>query len=239
MSWRSGSRSVGSVFAGAPVRSAPRRTYDPARSDEDSEGDYVPMYLAELARGDADEWQRLKRQIEEFGRQAGLFDELRVRLLGRSDSDPFQLQVRKGAKRVKGPFRNLIDVGYGVSQALPLVTELLRTDGAKQFLLQQPEVHLHPSAQAALGTLFCEVAASGRQLVVETHSDHLMNRIRMDVRDGTTELKPEDVLILYFERNGLDVRIHEINFDEQGNVCGAPDSYREFFRLESRRSLGL
>ena len=61
----------------------------------------------------------------------------------------------------------------------------------------------------------------------------------MDIRDGTTDLKPEDVLVLYFERNELDVCIHEISFDEQGNVCNAPDSYREFFRLESRRSLGL
>ena len=50
------------------------------------------------------------------------------------------------------------------------------------FLLQQPEVHLHPSAQAALGTLFCQVAKPERQLVVETHSDHLLDRVRMDVR---------------------------------------------------------
>ena len=106
--------------------------------------------------------------------------------IGEQDSDPFQLQVRKGAKRVKGPFRNLIDVGYGVSQVLPIVTELLRPNGAKQFLFQQPEVHLHPSAQASLGSLFCTVAASGRQLIVETHSDHLIDRVRMDVRDGTT-----------------------------------------------------
>ena len=47
--------------------------------------------------------------------------------------------------------RNLIDVGYGVSQALPVLTELLREDCSPVFLLQQPEVHLHPSAQAALG----------------------------------------------------------------------------------------
>ena len=52
------------------------------------------------------------------------------------------------------------------------------------FLLQQPEVHLHPQAQAALGTLFCQVAAGGRQLIIETHSDYIIDRVRMDVRDG-------------------------------------------------------
>lgn len=226
-------------FASAPIRARPRRTYDPSRLDPEPEGDNIPMYLAERAHRNDEEWVALKRSLDEFGRDAGLFDELRVRLLGRGDSDPFQLQVRKGTKRAKGPFRNLIDVGYGVSQVLPLVTELLRSDGAKQFLLQQPEIHLHPSAQAALGTLFCGVAAESRQIIVETHSDHLMDRIRMDVRDGTTSLTPEDVVILYFERDGLDVRIHEITFDKLGNVCGAPDSYGEFMMQETRRSLGL
>ena len=89
-------------------------------------------------------------------------------------------------------------MGYGVSQLLPVVTELLREDAQLMFLLQQPEVHLHPSAQAALGSLFCQIASPDCQLVVETHSDHLMDRIRMDVRDGVTDLKPSDVSILFF-----------------------------------------
>ena len=61
----------------------------------------------------------------------------------------------------------------------------------------------------------------------------------MDVRDGKTKLKPEDVSILYFERNDLDVCIHSLRFDEHGNVQGAPDGYRNFFLEETRRSLGL
>ena len=223
----------------APVRSHPQRTYDPARSSRDPEGDHISMYLAEMARDDEEEWHYLKQRIDKFGRDAGLFDELRVRLFGDSHIEPFQIQVRKEAKSVKGPFRNLIDVGYGVSQILPLLVELLRRDGVQQYLLQQPEVHLHPSAQASLGTRFCNAAANGRQLIVETHSDHLMNRIRMDVRDEATALQSDQVIILFFERQDQDVRIHEITIDEQGNICRAPDSYREFFRLESRRSLGL
>ena len=107
------------------------------------------------------------------------------------------------------------------------------------FLLQQPEVHLHPQAQAALGTLFCEVAAGGRQLVVETHSDYIIDRVRMDVRDGTTGLKPEDVSILYFEPGDLDVKIHSIRLDEMGNVLDAPQGYRQFFAEELRRSIGI
>ena len=233
-------------FASAPVRSKPRRTYDPSRLTPDPEGDYIPMYLANLSHQDQDGWKKLKEVVEKFGREAGLFDEIYIRHLGKKDSgsEPFQVQVRKfgrslrkSGRRLKGPPRNLIDVGYGVSQVLPVITELLRKDAPRMFLLQQPEVHLHPSAQAALGSLFCQVAAPARQLIVETHSDHLLDRVRMDVRDGEGRLKPDDVSILFFERDDLDVCIRSLRLDEEGNVRGAPETYRRFFMEETRRSL--
>ena len=229
-------------FANAPVRSKPRRTYDPSRPVRDPEGEKIPMYLSTAFFEDKKSWRTLKEALERFGREAGLFDEIAVKPLGKRGSEPFQMHVRKfgpGARGPKGPMRNLIDVGYGVSQVLPVITELFRDDETPMFLLQQPEVHLHPSAQAALGSLFCQIAGNRRQLVIETHSDHLLDRVRMDVRDGKTKLKPDDVSILFFERVNLDVKIHSLRFDGEGNVLGAPASYRRFFMAETNRSLGL
>ena len=225
------------LYASAPTRSRPRRTYDPSRTAPDPEGDYTPMYLANAYFQDQEFWSALKGRLEDFGKAAGLFDEITIRPLGKRDSEPFQVQVRKGGAKLKGPHRNLIDVGYGVSQVLPLITELLRPEAPPMFLLQQPEVHLHPSAQAALGSLFCQVARPERQLIVETHSDHLLDRVRMDVRDNGKALRPEDVSILFFERSDLDVRIHSLRIDEEGNILGAPDGYRSFFLEETARSL--
>ena len=225
-------------FASAPIRSRPRRTYDPTRPLPDPEGAYVPTYLASMNFRNRNQWLGLKKKLEDFGRESGLFDEIGVRQLGRTEGGPFQLQVRKFSEnRKKGPKRNLIDVGYGVSQTLPVLAELYRPDSPSMFLFQQPEVHLHPSAQAALGSLFCETAASGRQLIVETHSDYIMNRIRLDVRDRRTKLKPDDVSILYFEHEDLDVRIHSMRIDDDGNVLNAPNGYRRFFTDELNRSL--
>ena len=200
----------GQPYASAPVRSKPRRTYDPARTTRDPEGDYIPMYLASVHSQNKVQWKTLKGALESFGQTAGLFDEISVKPLGNKESGPFQVQIRKYGNKAKGLQRNLIDVGYGVSQVLPVITELLRPDAPSMFLLQQPEVHLHPSAQAALGSLFCQIAGPKRQLVVETHSDHLLDRVRMDVRDGTTALKPDDLSILFFERKDLDVHIHSL-----------------------------
>ena len=227
-------------YAGAPVRSRPLRTYDPLSLTPDPEGEYIPLYLANLRSTHSADWEPLKAALQTFGRDAGLFHEIDVKLLGDVDGGAFELQVRKFGEKLKGPRRNLADLGYGVSQVLPIVTELLKRDPRPMFLLQQPEVHLHPSAQAALGGLLCNVAARGqRQLIIETHSDHMLNRIRMDVRDGRTELTPNDVSILYFEPRDLNVRIHSLGIDEQGNVLHAPDSYRRFFLKETQRSLGL
>ena len=226
-------------FASAPIRSKPRRTYDPASLDSDPEGDSTPMLLASLAWNNDHIWRKFKQRLEQFGSDAGIFDEIHVKRFGKSEAAPFQIQVRKYGKKRKEPKQNLIDVGYGVSQVLPILTELLLPGISRMSLLQQPEVHLHPIAQAALGSLLCEVAGQGRRLVVETHSDHLMDRVRMDVRDGKTSLKPGDVSILFFERNDLSVQIHSIRLDEEGNILNAPRGYRKFFMEETRRSLGI
>ena len=225
------------LYASAPVRSKPRRTYDPARPTQDPEGEYIPMYLSSLQFRSRKQWAALKNALETFGHAAGLFDEISVKSFGKKETEPFQVQIRRAGSKVKGLQRNLIDVGYGVSQVLPVITELLRADAPSMFLLQQPEVHLHPSAQAALGSLFCQVAGPQRQLVVETHSDHLLSRVRMDVRDGHGNLKPEDLSILFFERRDLDVRIHSLEIDGEGNVLKAPPVYRQFFIDEMERSI--
>ena len=234
--WRA--RNPAETFAGAPVRSQPRRTYDPIRQSRDPAGEYVPSYLASLSRRDSDEWSALKKRLEGFGKASGLFNEISIGSLGESAGDPFQVRIRKFGKELKGLERNLIDVGYGVSQALPLLTELLRADAPPVFLIQQPEVHLHPMAQAALGSLFCSVARE-RQLIVETHSDYIVDRVSMDVRDKKTDLTPDDVSILFFERGELDARIHSLRLDDMGNVLDAPPSYREFFSAELTRLIGL
>ena len=223
----------------APVRSKPQRTYNPSPYEPDSEGNYIPMYFADLHTQDKEGWKKLKSTLEGFGKTAGLFDQILIRPFGNEASEPFQVRVRKFDRKARGPFHNIIDVGYGVSQVLPILTELWnKSDGLSLFLLQQPEVHLHPKAQAALGTLFASLANSGNQLIVETHSDHLVDRVRMEVRDGTS-LPPEDVSILFFERVGLDVAIHSLGFDGEGNVINAPQSYRQFFLEEMKRSIGL
>jgi len=172
------------------------------------------MLLAQSYMGNAASAHRLRDSVEEFGTASGLFDSVDVRRLGKGGGDPFQLQIT-----IDGLAVNILDVGYGVSQALPILVDCLRAPDKSTFLLQQPEVHLHPRAQAELGSLFGALTQTKKQrFVIETHSDHLVDRIRMDIRDGKNGLRPEDVSLLYFERKKGEVKIAPIRIDAQGNL---------------------
>lgn len=220
-------------YAFAPVRTKPKRTYDPAREIPDPEGEHIPMLLARTFFTDESRWTDLKFSLDEFGKDSGLFDSLEIKSLGKSESDPFQVRVRLG-----GPPSNLIDVGYGVSQILPLVVEAIANKKRQTFLMQQPEVHLHPKAQAALGTYFSKLAKrNNTTFIIETHSDYLVDRLRMAVRDGV--LKKKDVSLLYFQRCSNEASIHPIKLDDQGNIVDPPSGYRDFFLSEERKILGI
>ncbi len=223
-------------FASAPVRSKPKRTYDPDQVLPDAEGKNIPHYLARLSQRKPSVWKALKRRLERFGKDAGLFNSINLRSLGETANAPFQIDIGTFQNQ-KEDLYNLADVGYGISQVLPLITELLRDNGPKIVLFQQPEVHLHPSAQSALGNLLCEIVgegkAEGRQIIVETHSDFIINRVRMAARDKVAGLLPEDISIVYFERGNQDVEMHSIRVDNEGNLLGVPRGYRKFFLDES------
>ena len=220
-------------YAFAPIRTRPQRTYDPVREVPKPEGSHVPMMLARLML-DSENGGDLKAELDAFGRASGLFNSLEVKRLGRKEGDPFQIGVKAA-----GPAFNLVDVGYGVSQVLPIIVDTVQNSEANTFLLQQPEVHLHPRAQAELGSFLAGLAVERqKRLIIETHSDYIVDRIRLDVRDKK-RISRDDVVILYFERTREGVHIHELGIDEFGNITNAPPSYRQFFLDEERRMLGV
>lgn len=209
------------VRAFAPVRTYPRRTYDEFYQGFSPEGEHLPLALL-TSTGE----QRFQDALNEFGSLSGLFSSVATKRLGKQPADPLQILVQTG-----GPNTNLVDVGYGVSQALPLIVEALRAPQPTLFLLQQPEVHLHPRAQAAMGTFFVRLAHSHKHsFVVETHSDYIVDRVRLEVARGN--IAKEDVALLWFDKPKLETHVHEIRLDAQGNVVDPPPGYRAFFLQE-------
>ena len=232
-----------SVFSTSPVRSRPKRTYDPTREFNDPEGSDVPMYLMRIEATQKENWEGLKQLLVEFGKSSGLFQNIKIKKLGRSLGAPFQLQFK-----VRGPTSNIIDVGYGVSQVLPILVQVLNVETSRRtsrglretacFLLQQPEVHLHPRAQAEFSSLLARLANKGNNsFIIETHSDYMVDRARIEIRKGN--IKPEDVSLIYFEPKGNVVKVHNISFDKMANMIGVPSHYGEFFLKETDRLMGF
>ncbi|HAI68380.1 MAG TPA: hypothetical protein DCM38_02965 [Gammaproteobacteria bacterium] len=227
------SRLIESVsFAGisvAPIRSKPKRTYDHLMTDYDPEGDHIPYAIARAFQKD----EQTLKALNQFGQESGLFNEISVKNLG-DKHDPFQLHVRMSELSAEISV-NLTDVGYGVSQSLPIIVQSVLRSGSDYLLLQQPEVHLHPRAQAALGSFFVQqVTENNKRFVIETHSDYLLDRIRQAVASGL--IMPQQVSIIFFDKPLLETTLHHLSLDDNGNILDVPASYRRFF-LEEEMNL--
>ena len=91
------------------------------------------------------------------------------------------------------------NVGFGLTYCLPIIVACLAAPKGALLLLENPEAHLHPRGQSALGQLLARCAADGVQIVVETHSDHVLNGIRIAAK--RTKIPNEDVAVHFFSRN--------------------------------------
>lgn len=225
-----------SVFATSAIRTKPQRTYTPGIESVDGEGSHVPYEIAKAYRSrvrNKEEWGKIKEKLEAFGIASQMFKEISVKSFGSTASDPFQIVFASG-----GPKTNLVDLGYGTSQVLPILYSVSTAPTRSQFLIQQPEVHLHPRAQSALGQYFVDAAADeGKRFVLETHSDFIVDRVRNSIADS--RLSVEDVSILFFERQRLENSICNIRLNEKGEPINPPLAYRSFFIGEQMKMLGL
>jgi predicted ATPase len=172
--------------------------------------------------------------IEKVGKASGLFQDVRIRPFGQGEGAPFELDIVLDGKAL-----NVSNVGYGVSQALPVLVEVLARRHGTAFAIQQPEVHLHPRAQAALGDVFFELAAEEHKLfLVETHSDFTIDRFRLNYRKKRAS-KPESQ-ILFFERRDKRNVVTPLPIGTTGELpTQQPESYRRFFTREQMNLLGI
>ena len=222
----------GIVHAAAPVRTEPRRSYNlRTQNDYMPDGAHAIYSLARMKRTEPKKWRNFKTVFDKFGKLSGSYNTLDLRLYGKKESDPFRINLRTAHVT-----SNLADVGYGISQVIPILYDVVNQEH-DILCLQQPEVHLHPRAQAALGQLFCELKPNDEtKLVIETHSDYLLDSVRICVRDGI--ISGDDVVLYFFEMKEGETLIHKIEIDENGNINDAPSSYSEFFLSHNSLVLG-
>jgi len=129
---------------------------------------------------------------------------------------------------VDSDFHRPVHVGFGLTQVLPIIVAALSARKNDILLIENPEVHLHPAAQALMGGFLAEVACSGVQVVIETHSDHVLNGIRRAVREK--RIDPERVTMHFFSPRGeKQAQVVSPQLDRFGNVDRWPEGFFDQF----------
>ena len=122
------------------------------------------------------------------------------------------------------PETMLTDVGFGVSQVLPVLVLLYYVPDGSIVLMEQPEIHLHPSVQSGLADIMLAVAKRRRiQIIVESHSEHLLRRFQRRAAEGNV---PASDLKLYFVNNDDGVaKLNDLTLNEFGEIENWPDRF--------------
>ncbi len=129
---------------------------------------------------------------------------------------------------------NIVDVGFGISQVLPVVVALIAAEPGQLVYIEQPELHLHPNAQVKLAQVLADAAKRGVRVVAETHSSLLLLGIQTLVAEG--KLSPDLVKLHWFSRNKDGItKIDSVDLDEAGTYGEWPVDFDEVdLRTESR-----
>ena len=220
------------VYLG-PLRSQPERHYlfrgDTAEHVEQA-GENLADLLFKMSQDRQGHLQNERLdKINDDLKLLGIKYELRLSRLQNENKTPSNIFSLVLVDR-QGVEANVRDVGFGISQVLPIVVQS-RLSKKQMLLIEQPEIHLHPAHQAELGDLFIRSALGEQRntFLLETHSEHLILRILRRIRETTEKgkpsdpdippVRPEDVSVLYVQPSKNGARVIEIPVTEDGDFA--------------------
>ena len=224
----------------SPFRDKPQRTYlysgETAQRIGTTGGNTAVILSSDTSRRGA-ESRDMAEEISRWFRVSGIANEVRIKSL-----TPRHFEIVLADEN--GAEHNICDVGSGCGQVLPVLTASLNLFNGLPSLLarqqpmlviQEPEIHLHPNAQASLGSFFSALLQQSGQIFIETHSDNLVLRIARHVADGT--LEAGDVKVFFVHRSGGASIVHEIGIASDGTFTS--DWPGGFFPQRQSESLSL
>jgi len=217
-----------------PLRSRAERLYPWTGIEPESVGyageNTVAAILASKSRQIGLGYKRPRKPFEEIVavqlKKLGLIEEFHVRPISETRQE-YEVKVR-----IKGSsdFVDLPDVGFGVSQVLPVIVQCFYAAPGSIIIMEQPEIHLHPSAQSALADVMIDVINSREdgtdrniQLVIETHSEHFLRRLQRRIAEDAI---PQKKVSAYFANiSKTPATLEPLQIDVFGNVQNWPENF--------------
>jgi predicted ATPase len=145
-----------------------------------------------------------------------------------------QLQVRTGDTPKD---QDLTNVGVGVSQLLPIIVMALLSPTPSLLIFEQPELHLHPKVQARLADFFLSLGFSDRQCLLETHSEYLVDRLRLRIAESSGDTISSKINIYFTEKTGGRTVCRPVELTEYGAVRNWPADFFDQTQNEVERIL--
>jgi len=227
-----------------PLRIPPRFLYAPAPYvEENAVGSAGEFTVAELHRNrsvevdsvnpqsGAPERVRLEVAVVRWLSHMGILDRI---LTDRAPKIGHYLYVMPPDLR---RFVDLTSVGVGASQVLPVLVQSLIAPPRSILIFEQPELHLHPRLQGILADFLLGIAKTGKQLLVETHSEHIINRIRLRIAEAENSDIQSRVRVYFAERHGGESHFRPISINDYGTFEDWPEGFFDETVLESEQIL--
>jgi predicted ATPase len=186
------------------------------------------LYLGQDAR-------TLEQQIEEWLRE--IFGEAKITLKGKEEESSILTLLLNNSptdKRYKPS-----NIGFGYSYILPIIISGLIAGPGEMLIVENPEAHLHPKAQSRLTQFLLRVASCGVQVLIESHSEHILNTLRICVKNKDYSLTPQDAAVLYFTAIKQDCSIIRIPINEDGSIDDWPENFFDQSEKDLQMLLGF
>jgi predicted ATPase len=199
-----------------PHREQPKRAYDYFGDEPGSVGK-EGEHFAELLKNNKG---GILNTVNKWIKKLGIGKSIEIEDLS-ANLFSLYLVSSSGADR-----NNIADLGFGVSQVLPVLVQLLAARPGSFTIVEQPELHLNPKLQRNIADILVDRAANGRRVAIETHSEHILLRIRTLVAER--RIQPEDIALYFVERQGAKSSVRKVEIDAFGHI--KPEEWpKEFF----------
>lgn len=213
-----------------PLREYPSRSYvwsGERPQDVGQRGELsVPALLAaetsdeKISRGQGRPRQTIQERVATWLQELGLIHSFSLKSIAPNRKE-YEVRVRRSARSTEVL---ITDVGFGVSQILPVLVLCYYAPPGSTIILEQPEIHLHPSVQAGLADVFIDaIRFRDIQIILESHSEHLLRRLQRRIAEE--KLEADDAALYFTTSTNGKSRLEELDVDPYGNIRNWPENF--------------
>jgi len=202
----------------------PERTYYETSKVDLKVGKFGENYEDQIIAWETNKSPKYKELVEIL-KELGILHEIKSKRFG---GGRYEIQIKS---KPNGVWSSLSDVGFGISQFLPIIVADLQLGNNSTLFVAQPEIHLHPKIQAQFGDyLVNQILKGTKKYFIETHSEYLLNRIRLAIVKKS--IQEQDVKTYYIENDGVKAKHYDLKFLKDGQIKNAPKSFFETYMID-------